>query len=138
MVKSILLYNCNEWTLIIKSKQKLQNNKLTISIRFTTQPLTLVRNLDVMYKATTSLKDHSYYMKLKLNNEEDLELLRNLLKGKVKQKGLVRRILKAGDVTLSLEEDAERQYVKSSLTHYPLGHQTSLKGHQFFDISATF
>ena len=77
--------------------------------RITTLLLTLVHNLDILYATSSSLRDHSYYKRLKLNNEEDFEVLRSLTKDKVRWRKLTRRLVEAGDVMHSFEDDAERQ-----------------------------
>ena len=68
-----------------------------------------MRDLDLMYEATTSLRDHSYYKWLKINNEEDLKILRRLANNRIDWKKLTKRIVEVGDATHSFEDDAERQ-----------------------------
>ena len=63
----------------------------------TTLPLTLVHDLDILYKATLSIRDHSYYKRLKLNNEGGLEVLRNLTRDRVRWRELTKRIVEGGD-----------------------------------------
>ena len=64
--------------------------------------LTLVRNLDILYVATSSLRDHPNHKRLKNNNEEDFEVLR------LGWRQLTERILEAGDTMHSFEDNAER------------------------------
>ena len=62
-----------------------------------------------MIVIASSFQDYIFYKRLKLNNEEDLEVLRSLTKDKVRWRELTKRILEAGDAMHSFEDDAERQ-----------------------------
>ena len=77
--------------------------------RVTTLPITLVRDLDQVYSSATSLQDHQYYRRLKLNNEDDLETLRSLAEDRTAWRRLVEKIVEAGKATHSIEDDAEHQ-----------------------------
>ena len=75
----------------------------------TTLSLTLVRDLDIFYTTSSSFRYHSYYKRLKLNKEEDLEVLRSLDKSRVGWRELRKRIGQASDAMHSFEDNAERQ-----------------------------
>ena len=77
--------------------------------RVTTLPITLVRDLDQVYSSVTSLQDHQYYRRLKLNNEDGLETLRSLAEYRTAWGRLVEEIVEAGKATHYIEDDTEHQ-----------------------------
>ena len=63
--------------------------------RIMTLPLTLVQDLHTLHTTTLLLQDHSYYKRLKMNDQKDLEILRLIAQDREEWRMLTRNIVEA-------------------------------------------